>query len=354
VLTLYRRHTAKCKYQTRRHRHCQCPIWAEGSIHGQNLRQSINLRNWEAAHRLINEWEISKPSQTVFVRDAADRFLQDAEARQLGWETVKKYKQTVAAIKKEFGDRFLRSLTVDDLRAFREKWTVAGSTTVKRLEFVKAFFRFCVDSEWISKSPAKSLKPPVVKAKPTMPFTSEEWEKILWALDAYGELHPNSPVIVGKKLKALVLLMRYGGIRISDAVGLKRDRIKNGKLFLYTHKTKVAVWVPLPKNVLNALKECDEGDEHYFYNPGTKLKTWTNEWEERMKKIFVIAGVPSGHSHQLRDTFAVSILEAGVPLETVAVLLGNTLKVAEKHYAPWVKSRQVSLEAAVERAWKLN
>jgi hypothetical protein len=43
-----------------------------------------------------------------------------------------------------------------------------------------------------------------------------------------------------------------------------------------------------------------------------------------------------------------------VSLEDVATLLGNTIKIAEKHYAPWVKSRQISLEKSIEKAWKLS
>jgi hypothetical protein len=36
-----------------------------------------------------------------------------------------------------------------------------------------------------------------------------------------------------------------------------------------------------------------------------------------------------------------------VSLESVAALLGNSMRIAEKHYAAWVKSRQDLLEAAV-------
>ena len=61
-----------------------------------------------------------------------------------------------------------------------------------------------------------------------------------------------------------------------------------------------------------------------------------------------IAGIPDGHFHRLRDTFSVRLLEKGVPLETVAALLGNTVQVCQKHYEPWVKSRQVKLEEAVK------
>jgi integrase/recombinase XerD len=58
--------------------------------------------------------------------------------------------------------------------------------------------------------------------------------------------------------------------------------------------------------------------------------------------------------HQLRDSFAVDLLSNGVSIEDVATLLGNTVKIAQKHYAPWVKSRQIALEKSIEKAWKLN
>jgi integrase len=36
-----------------------------------------------------------------------------------------------------------------------------------------------------------------------------------------------------------------------------------------------------------------------------------------------MAGVLDGHSHRLRDTFSVDLLENGVLLETVSILLGH-------------------------------
>jgi integrase/recombinase XerD len=55
-----------------------------------------------------------------------------------------------------------------------------------------------------------------------------------------------------------------------------------------------------------------------------------------------------------RDTFAVEMLLAGVPLEQVSILLGHkSVKITEKHYAPWVKARQEQLAANVRKAWNL-
>jgi integrase len=50
------------------------------------------------------------------------------------------------------------------------------------------------------------------------------------------------------------------------------------------------------------------------------------------------------HSHQLRDTFAVELLLAGCPLEKVSKLLTHeSIRVTEKHQAPWLKQRLLQL-----------
>jgi integrase len=53
-----------------------------------------------------------------------------------------------------------------------------------------------------------------------------------------------------------------------------------------------------------------------------------------------------------RSTFAVELLLAGVPMERVGMLLGHqNVRITEKHYNPWVWSRQEQLEANVQRTW---
>jgi integrase/recombinase XerD len=354
MLTLFRRHLSSCKHASkgRKHKSCSCPISVEGTLHGERLRKSLDLRNWEAAVRLIREWEISSPGGTLTVTEATERFIKDREARKLSDAMMRKYKHVAKELRETFADMPLRRVTVDDIRRLRESWKFASITTQKRLEMLRKFFRFCLESGWLEKNPALAVEAPIVEYDPTLPFTDEEMEKILWAAESIREAHPKMLPGIERKLTALILLMRYSGIRISDAVMFRRDQLKDGKLFLRQAKTKHPVWVPLPPKVVKALKACDEGQAQYFYSGIGKPKSAITEWQDRLKKVYEMAGLPDGHSHRLRDTFAVALLNEGVSLETVSVLLGHrSIKTTEKHYAPWVKSRQDVLEKAVKATW---
>ena len=91
-------------------------------------------------------------------------------------------------------------------------------------------------------------------------------------------------------------------------------------------------------------------------NLNSSAATFSMHWSDRLSKTFTAAGiVTEGHmvSHRLRDTFAVDLLQKGVPLEHVSKLLGHkSVTTTEKHYAKWVKGRQDLLERVVSATWK--
>jgi integrase/recombinase XerD len=127
------------------------------------------------------------------------------------------------------------------------------------------------------------------------------------------------------------------------------------RLLLYTQKTGVPVCVPLSGSLVDDLNGLANGNPQYFFWTGeSKLTTVTGNWRKFLGRVFKIASVKS-HPHRFRDTFAVDLLQAGVPLEQVSILLGHSsIKITEKHYSPWVKARQQQLEEAVRKTWTLS
>jgi site-specific recombinase XerD len=96
-----------------------------------------------------------------------------------------------------------------------------------------------------------------------------------------------------------------------------------------------------------ALEAAPKISETYFFLTGeSKVDSATGDWQRTLKGVFEQAGIPDGHAPPL--SFAVGLLQAGVPMERVSVLLGHSrIKVTEKHYSPWVRARQEQLEADV-------
>jgi integrase len=153
------------------------------------------------------------------------------------------------------------------------------------------------------------------------------------------------------RLRTLVLLLRYSGMRIGDAVSLRVDRIDGNRLFLYTAKTGTPVYTVLPEFLVKALEATPRVTEQYYFWTGVgRLATAVCMWDMRLKRGFENAGIVKGHAHRFRDTYAVALLLEGVPMERVSILLGHTsIRVTEKHYSPWVRARQEQLEADVAR-----
>jgi len=205
---------------------------------------------------------------------------------------------------------------------------------------------------WVQKNPASDLKPPKIAPCPTLPYSHEEVMRILAAVDHYRNEVCRHRVENARRIRGLILVLRFGGLRIADAVNLSVDRLCGNRLFLHTQKTGTPVNSVLPDFVVDALEATPKVNAtHFFWSGAGKLESAVRSWQTRLRKVFKIAGVSHGHPHRFRDTFAVELLLAGIPIERVSILLGHqSVRVTEKHYAPWVRSRQEQLEADLVKA----
>jgi len=333
----------------------------DGFLAGVEVRESLKVRDWQRAQEKVRDWE-AKDRQTVeqepkTIDDAWTELLADIEARNLADSTVRKYKllnRQMKGFAKARGFRFLTELDLPATGQFRAAWKDGPRSSAKKLERLRAFFRFAQKRKWIAENPAADLKAPRVTLCPTMPFTSAEMLRILAAIDKYKDEFPGRGATNARRIRALVLLLRYSGLRIGDAVSLSTDRIEGSRLFLYTQKTGVPVNTVLPVFVLKALDTTPRVTEkHFFWDGGLKLETVVGSWRKRFVRLFELAEIENGHPHRFRDTFAVELLLFGVPIERVSVLLGHqSVRITERHYAPWVRSRQEQLEDDLAKVWK--
>ena len=112
--------------------------------------------------------------------------------------------------------------------------------------------------------------------------------------------------------------------------------------------------MPLPPDCLAALQKIPAAKDavYYFWSGATKPKARVGNFQSALQTVFKLAGIQGAFAHRFRDTFAVELLLANVPIERVSILLGHTsIRITEKHYTPWVRARQVQAEADVRGAW---
>ena len=264
-----------------------------------------------------------------------------------------KHSPSLTVFCRETGVQFTNQLLLPELTEFRSQWKDGSIAGGKKLERLRAFGRFLVDRGWWKENFALKLKRPKVTGGPTLPYTTTEMSALLSACSQFTDFRGQPDQENARRLRAFILLLRYSGLRISDAASCPVDRLTGNRIFIYTQKTGVPVYIPLPPFVMDALNACPRKSERYWFWTGTGSKdTLAGNWRRTFRRLCEIAGVRGGHPHRFRDTLAVELLLQGVPIERVSVLLGHSsVRVTERHYSPWVKARQEQLEADVTRTW---
>jgi integrase len=379
MLTLYRRHLKRCsKADDRYWKRCSCPMWVEGTANGTYIRRSLQTASWERAQGLALEVESAddpkavpaKKEEPVTIQKAVDEYLADAKARDLAASTLDKLetifrKQFLAWAKAE-GYTLLRELDLRAIQSLRTTWKDGGLAKKKKQERVTGFFWFCIRAGWITTSPTLNLKRITVHQRPTDYFPREEYAQILDATYRLDDGLERAYDIEkrGQRMRAMVGLLRWSGLRIRDAVTLEKARLlPNDDVFLYQAKTGVPVYVPLPHHVAEDLRNVPPGPKpnprYFFWSGNGDPKSAVADWQRSFRRLFEIAKLEMADGeakrcfpHMFRDTFAVENLLAGVPIDQVSILLGHkSVKITEKHYAPFVKARQEQLTASVRKAW---
>jgi integrase len=385
MLTIFRRHTTECierhngKDPGRRYRRCSCPIHAEGHLGGIMQRRALQTSSWTRAQDLVREkesrgaWDDPSVKPQVLISEAVKSFLQATAASNSGKaksttrhirgvflganaEWVKASKRVVCTGLLEYCDdrgfTVLPQLTVPVMTEFVAVWKCGPVHRSKRIQLLRRFFRFSMAAGWVESNPAMNLEYSRLKGarvQPTLPYDG----------DTLPEAGPQWKAIVEQvrphpKLLALTLLMRYAGLRISDAVCFQQSRIlADGSLFLYTHKTGEPVVVPVHPELEQALAQIRPNDAgYYFWSGVSAVTTATDNWRRRLAQAFQRAGIEGGHPHRFRDTFAVDLLLRGVAIDQVSALLGHSaVKITEQHYLAFVAGRRKQISEAVRRAW---
>ena len=366
---LYKRHKANCENRDdKTYKRCQCAVWLEWNLNGQQNRKSAKTRSWEQAQKKARLIEIqheaaelgitARPEAAKTVAEAIALFTDSKNGEDLAASTLYKHKLTLSRLE-TFCDSeglfFIKDVTLSHLTTWRARWTYESPLAKRNnQERVKGFFKFCYEAGLISANPAGQLSSIQVKADESSrvrPFEPKEYKAILAAVSKSG-LQPHNAA----RVRACMQLQRWSGLSLVDAVCLSKDElIQVGKTFrvrTQRRKTGVTINNVIPGWLGKELLRVKNGNRTYFFISGEATpKGAVSVFDKMYRQVFKAAGV-DGTSHMLRHTFSVELLKAGVDIRKVSKALGHTsVTITERYYAKWNKAQQDILDGDLASAW---
>lgn len=187
----------------------------------------------------------------------------------------------------------------------------------------------------------------------TMPEKYDNKKKdeiIVWEPDEIQTILTSSD---GHRLRFMMFLMNYTGLRISECLGLKYSDIRSGFVCVdrqyyqgeivppkHNSCRKIPVHPELEK-ALQIHKERFEAEarrnkyktDFVFTSDSGKLLEYGNT-RRSLNRYYADINVPQKSPHTYRATFCTELCRAGVPLEVASKLMGHkSIEVTAKHYA---------------------
>jgi len=396
-LNLYRRHKPNCvgahpwqsrssELEERRKawKRCDCVIHFSATIGDKFGRKATPTTDWDEARAFAQDlaatgsWngavaaralkaDAPAEPQRITIDEAIRVYLANRQAS-VASPTLRKYRtftKQLQAFAESRGYVCLDQFRPADIDIYFTGSKLNGLSKAKMLDWLRAFWRFAVNRDWVAKSPVSpDLRPPsgAARGADRMPFTDEQLADIIEACTRFEDYVParwgnrfGSGAWTGEDLKDFIWFSVYTGLRISDVVLFDMDRLHGNNVFLRAKKNENEVFAYIPDWLRDRLqaraKRC--GRQPFMMSKTKRLDTVTNTWRRKLDKVFEAADIGSaiGSHHRFRHTFARILLQKGVPVASVADLMGDSEAVVRKHYSRWTTDRQAALTSILKDAF---
>ena len=224
-----------------------------------------------------------------------------------------------------------------DFRDFLAQMTsngLARTTMARRIAAIRSFYRYGIRSHKYSSIEMSFIKPPKTKTPLPKAVAENDARDLLLAINALDQPE------WAKKRDYAVLILLYGcGLRISEALGLKRADAPLGKWLRIVGKGGKTRDVPIIEPVKIAINQwldvCpfDQGPDAplFFSSRGKALNV--RAVQRLVEKLRLRLGLDETTTpHALRHAFATHLLAGGGDMRAIQTLLGHASMSTTQRY----------------------
>jgi len=223
----------------------------------------------------------------------------------------------------------VESKAIEDFKRRLEKNNYTAKTISRKLNSFKSFFKFLEKEGVVEADPTKEVAHP--QLKPSLP-------KVLAPLEyrALRDACRHDP-----RATAIVELMLQAGLRIGEVANLRLDDIREDELTIQPYESHLARQVPLNQAVRNALDDYikirSKAKVDHIFITKTGRPLLIRNIRSTLRRYFKHSGLKDVKVNDLRNTFIAYQLEAGVPLEIVAQIVGHKRISTTEKYLQLIK-----------------
>jgi len=229
----------------------------------------------------------------------------------------------IALIKEVVAEIFLLKLKKDR--------KIMDATVNRYRSMLSAIFNYAIREELIIRNPMKNIKK-----------YNEEARDIVLTTDEINRLLYNCKSSKNKELYYIVLLALYTGMRYSEIIFMEKSRLNGNIYSLKAEETKskksrkVVIHSECMKLLLEFMELYPNSTNRVF-----KTVYIMRSFATALKK----SGIEGVRFHDLRRTFATTLMENGVPATIIQNQLGHsTLRMTEVYLSGSVEKRVEEIE----------
>lgn len=293
------------------------------------------------------------------------RFLDHLKARDATAGTIGNYRHALNHFWAWFTETTHQApepalVTSFDVRQYREhlKAQYKPSSINRRLTNLSVYFRWCVTQGTVAADPVERIRRVSEQRSPRW-LTKQEVYKLLRLARQRVQMahlkHLAPSLTIAIRSQAIVVVLLNTGLRVSELCDLKLGDItlseKAGHIIVKWGKGGKRRQIPLNSDGRRALREwlaVRQSDTAYVFcsDSGRMSRQLV---QIHLSQLGRAIGIPLS-PHLLRHTFGKSLVDAGEPLDRVAMLMGHS---NVNTTAIYTMPSQVDLQRAVDKiSWE--
>lgn len=280
--------------------------------------------------------------------DAQHQFVQHLQDSGKARATVLAYGKDIEQMVEfmaTLGKIHVDEVAADDIDQFKQllkKQRYTGKSISRKINSIKAFFRFLISQNLIERNPADTITHPKFDQAPPRVLSKIEYRALRDATK--GDL----------RMYAVVELLLQTGMRISELAALEVDDIdlQSNVITIKPQDTreirKVPLNLPAKKAVMDYLEVRPRARENTLFLTKTCRPFLVRNIRTALDRYFRLAGIKDAKVNDLRHTFIVEQLKAGTPLVYVSQLVGHKRITTTEKYLKLIDAPEMAPNVQIE------